>query len=255
MIDETRFSRRTYETDLSFNLIAVLFFIHSCLPKVRPYTSMFFSLSHHNPSTGNYGAGSGDLFFLALCVILFTGLRACFMEYLLGPLAKHWGVVKKKELTRFSEQAWLLCYYSIFWTLGVVSSVALVSPFGTAFNFFQYIYCTSDYFLAPREMFTSWPTRELPGITKTYILGQCAFWLQQVIVINIEERRKDHWQMLAHHVVTILLIYTSYTLHLTTVANLVLVLMDVVDIFFPVSSLLFKFCNQILTLNQRSPSV
>ncbi|KAJ5543816.1 hypothetical protein N7513_003399 [Penicillium frequentans] len=205
---------------LSFNLIAVLFFIHSCLPKVRPYTSMFFSLSHHNPSTGNYGAGSGDLFFLALCVILFTGLRACFMEYLLGPLAKHWGVVKKKELTRFSEQAWLLCYYSIFWTLGV------------------YIYCTSDYFLAPREMFTSWPTRELPGITKTYILGQCAFWLQQVIVINIEERRKDHWQMLAHHVVTILLIYTSYTLHLTTVANLVLVLMDVVDIFFPIAKCL-----------------
>lgn len=119
---------RNYETDLSFNLMAVLLFVHSCLPKARPYTSMFFSLSHYNPSTGNYGAGSGDFFFLAHCVILFTGLRACFIEYLLEPLAKHWGVVKKKELTRFSEQAWLLCYYSIFWTLGVVSSVSL---FGT----------------------------------------------------------------------------------------------------------------------------
>jgi hypothetical protein len=84
-------------------------------------------------------------------------------------------------------------------------------------------------------MFTDWPTRELPGLIKFYILGQWAFWLQQLIIVNIEERRKDHLQMVAHHLVTILLIYTSYTLHLTRVANVILVLMDVVDIFFPVS--------------------
>ncbi|KAJ6098477.1 Sphingosine N-acyltransferase [Penicillium canescens] len=59
-----------------------------------------------------------------------------------------------------------------------------------------------------REMFSDWLTRELSGITKTYILGQWAFWLQQVIVINIKERRKDHWQMLAHHIVAIVLIST-----------------------------------------------
>lgn len=86
-----------------------------------------------------------------------------------------------------------------------------------------------------REMWTDWPTRELPGITKVYVLGQWAFWLQQLIVINIEERRKDHWQMFTHHIVTIVLISTSYALHQTRVGNLVLVLMDVVDIFFPVS--------------------
>ncbi|KAJ5149514.1 Sphingosine N-acyltransferase, partial [Penicillium atrosanguineum] len=205
---------------LSFNLIAILFFIHLCLPKDRPYTSAFFSLSHYNTNTGNFGLGGGDFFFLGSCIILFTGLRASCMEYLLEPLARQWGVWKKKEVIRFSEQAWLLCYYSIFWTLGV------------------YIYYTSYYFLALREMFTNWPARELPGITKAYILGQWAFWLQQLIVINVEERRKDHWQMLAHHIITILLVYTSYALHLTRVANLVLVLMDVVDIFFPLAKCL-----------------
>lgn len=71
---------------------------------------------------------------------------------------------------------------------------------------------------------------------KWYILSQWAFWIQQLLVINIEERRKDHWQMLTHHLLTIGLLYTSYTLHLTRVANLVLILMDVVDIFFPVST-------------------
>jgi acyl-CoA-dependent ceramide synthase len=53
-------------------------------------------------------------------VVIFTGLRAAVMEYILMPLAKKAKVVTKRDQTRFSEQAWLLVYYSIFWTLGMV---------------------------------------------------------------------------------------------------------------------------------------
>lgn len=42
------------------------------------------------------------------------------MEYILAPIAKLQGITKRKELTRFSEQAWLLVYYFAFWPLGVV---------------------------------------------------------------------------------------------------------------------------------------
>lgn len=70
---------------------------------------------------------------------------------------------------------------------------------------------------------------------KAYLLAQWAFWVQQVLVIHIEERRKDHYQMLTHHFITITLISTSYCYHLTRVGNLILVLMDVVDLFLPVS--------------------
>ena len=42
------------------------------------------------------------------------------MEYILAPFARLQGVTKRKMLTRFSEQAWLLVYYSVFWTLGMV---------------------------------------------------------------------------------------------------------------------------------------
>jgi acyl-CoA-dependent ceramide synthase len=63
-------------------------------------------------------------------------------------------------------------------------------------------------------------------VTKIYLLGQWAFWLQQLITVNIKERRKDHWQMVAHHLVTILLIYTSYMLHLNRVVNVILILTD-----------------------------
>ena len=69
---------------------------------------------------------------------------------------------------------------------------------------------------------------------KAYMLAQLAFWLQQILVINIEERRKDHWQMFTHHIITICLIYASYRYGHTRVGNLILVLMDVVDLFLPV---------------------
>jgi acyl-CoA-dependent ceramide synthase len=85
------------------------------------------------------------------------------------------------------------------------------------------------------ELWTDWPQRELHGLMKGYMLGQWSFWIQQVLVINIEDRRKDHWQMLTHHFVTIVLICASYAYHQTRVGNLILVTMDVVDLIFPVS--------------------
>lgn len=91
-----------------------------------------------------------------------------------------------------------------------------------------------------KELWTNWPDRELSGLVKTYILGQWAFWLQQIIVINIEERRKDHWQMLSHHVITIALLSSCYSYHHTRVGTLILVIMDVVDLFLPVTCPLFR---------------
>lgn len=98
----------------------------------------------------------------------------------------------------------------------------------------QYIYFTSPYYLNLTELWTQWPNREITGLMKGYMLAQLGFWVQQILVINIEERRKDHWQMFTHHIVTISLIFASYRYGLTRVGNLVLVLMDVVDLFLPV---------------------
>ena len=75
----------------------------------------------------------------------------------------------------------------------------------------------------------------MTGPFKWYYLVQFAFWLQQILVVNIEERRKDYLQMFTHHVITCALIFTSYGYHQTKVGNLILCLMDVVDIVLPVS--------------------
>jgi acyl-CoA-dependent ceramide synthase len=86
-----------------------------------------------------------------------------------------------------------------------------------------------------KELWTNWPNREIGGLQKWYTLVQYAFWLQQMMVINIEKRRKDYWEMFSHHIITTILIFTSYCYHQTKVGNLILCTMDLVDIILPVS--------------------
>ncbi|KAF4587148.1 Sphingosine N-acyltransferase lag1 [Ophiocordyceps camponoti-floridani] len=205
---------------LSFNLLALLFLAHTFIPKARAHTRRFFHLSYYDNNSAKYGVGFDDVYVILFCIVLFTGLRAATMEYVLAPFARLQGLTKRKALTRFSEQAWLFLYYSVFWSIGM------------------YIYTTSPYFLNLRELWTNWPLRQISGLQKGYIMAQLAFWLQQMIVINIEDRRKDHWQMISHHIVTTMLIYSCYCYHQTRVGNLILVIMDVVDLFFPVAKCL-----------------
>ncbi|KAI1410309.1 longevity assurance proteins LAG1/LAC1 [Hypoxylon sp. FL1857] len=208
------------QTAFSFNLIALLFLTRACVPRARPFTSKFFTLSYYNVKTGKYASGHDDVYFIAFCIVLFTGIRAGLMQYVLAPLARHWGVSSKKDVTRFSEQGWMLMYNAVFWSLGM------------------YIYSKSPYFLSMEGLWTDWPQRELDGLVKGYILAQWSYWIQQLLVVNIEARRKDYWEMIVHHFATISLIASAYAYHQTRVANLILVLMDIIELIFPLAKCL-----------------
>lgn len=88
----------------------------------------------------------------------------------------------------------------------------------------------------------SGPMPAMSGLLKFYYLVQFAFWLQQIVVVNIEEKRKDHWQMFSHHIITCTLMLWSYGYYQTKVGNVILCIMDVVDILLPVSSLPPQLC-------------
>jgi acyl-CoA-dependent ceramide synthase len=105
---------------LSVNLFALVLLTHICFPEARTQTSKFFKLSYYNPDTGNYGLGPNDAWMVVFWVVVFTGLRAVVMDYALLPFSKMAGVKKERDQARFCEQAWLLVYYSVFWTLGMV---------------------------------------------------------------------------------------------------------------------------------------
>lgn len=107
-------------TGISINLILLLFLTHICFPRARRRTAKFFHLSYYNPDNGLYGMGQDDLPFVLLWVVLFTGIRAAIMDYVLHPLARAGGIKSQKGAARFAEQAWLLIYCSCFWSLGMV---------------------------------------------------------------------------------------------------------------------------------------
>ncbi|KAH8588101.1 TLC domain-containing protein [Bisporella sp. PMI_857] len=209
-----------HQIGLSVNLLLLLALTHMCFPRARRHTRKFFELSYYNTESGQYCSGWNDAWMVFFWITVFTGMRAAVMDYILLPFAKKYGVKTQRDQTRFAEQAWLLTYYFVFWPLGM------------------YIYVNSEYWLDLKGLWTDWPNREIEGIRKWYILAQYAFWLQQILVINMEARRKDHWQMFTHHIVTTGLIFTSYGYHQTKVANLILCVMDFVDIVLAVAKCL-----------------
>jgi len=202
------------------NILGLLFCSHIFFPQARHHTQKFFRISYFNPATGKFALGWDDIFFVLYWIVVFTGLRCAVMEYVLAPFAAACGINKKKAKIRFAEQAWILLYPTMCWSTGM------------------YIMYHSDYWLDLRALWRDWPTREMDGLSKWYYLVQFAFWLQQIVVVNIEERRKDYAQMFTHHVVTCALIFCSYGYHMSKVGTVILCLMDLVDIILPAAKLL-----------------
>ncbi|KAI9836942.1 MAG: sphingosine N-acyltransferase lag1 [Thelocarpon superellum] len=209
-----------YQLGLAINLVLLLILTHLCFPRARRHTRKFFELSYYDAETGRYGAGWNDMSMVFYWIVLFTGLRVGVMDFILIPFAQWGGVRNRKGRVRFAEQGWLFFYYGFSWSLGM------------------YIYYNSPYWLNLHEMWTDWPNRQMDGLSKWYYLVQYAFYLDQIFVVNIEERRKDYAQMFTHHIVTCALICASYGYHQTKVGTVILCLMDVVDIILPLAKML-----------------
>ncbi|KAH9912609.1 longevity assurance proteins LAG1/LAC1 [Epithele typhae] len=127
----------------------------------------------------------------------------------------------RHAVTRFSEQGWPVVYY------------AIQVPFG------MYVHANlPTSMLNPVDVWANYPHFPLAGPVKFYYLLQTAFYIHQVLILNAEARRKDHWQMMSHHVITIALMVGSYFYNYTRVGCLIMLLMDICDIFLPSAKML-----------------
>lgn len=88
--------------------------------------------------------------------------------------------------------------------------------------------------LNPVEVWHGYPHVLLAGPVKLYYLIETAFYIHQVLVLNAEARRKDHWQMMTHHFITVFLMTASFYYNLSRVGSLIMVIMDWCDIWLPV---------------------
>ncbi|KAH9938321.1 longevity assurance proteins LAG1/LAC1 [Fomitopsis serialis] len=125
-----------------------------------------------------------------------------------------------KSVLRFAEQGWDFIYFSFVWGLGLYVHYHLPTRV-----------------LDPIDVWLKYPHIPLAGPIKFYYLLETSFYSHQILVINAEARRKDHWQMMTHHVITVFLMVGSYFYNYTRVGCLVMFLMDWCDIWLPLAKM------------------
>ncbi len=139
-----------------------------------------------------------------------------------------------RSVLRFAEQGWQFVYYTTLWSYGFVCFF-VASPVHVETDFQQYIHRNvPTAVLNPTQLWLDYPHRTLAGPLKLYYIIETAFYTHQILIINAEARRKDHWQMMTHHVITVFLMGASYYYNLTRIGCLIMVLMDFCDIILPV---------------------
>lgn len=208
----TNYTSHTSNSNLNLISISIFNFLKN-----------FYKLSYKIENSKFYHIGFNDFYFTIFWIINLLFLRSFLIIYCFKPCAKILGIKKFKATQRFIEQTWSIFYYSLSWSLGF------------------YLYYNSNYFFNCYNIYSNWPHNKLSGLFKFYYLVQTANWFQQFIIIFLEAKRKDHYQMVSHHVITILLCTGSYCCYFTKIGHIILLLMDIVDVFLSTAKIL-KYC-------------
>lgn len=191
---------------------------------------MFVSISYQISNTNMYGKGIRDLCFIFFYTLFFTFLREFVMDMVARPLVIWLDVTSEHRVRRVKEQIYSIIYYSVS------------GPFGVFI-----MYRSDMWFFKTTPMYNTYPDVTNISHFKIYYLVQAAFWTHQacILVLQLEKPRKDHKQLIFHHVVTLLLILISYSFHFTKIGLLVYITMDVSDLFLSVSMTL-NYLNSLL---------
>jgi acyl-CoA-dependent ceramide synthase len=193
----------------------------------------FFFLSYKQPRPADapadykdkYGKGYWDYAFVTFYVVVLSFTREFIMQRMLRPLALYAGLKSRAKQSRFMEQMYTAIYF------GFTGPVGLWVMSHTPVWYFNIV-----------GMYADFPHRVLEADFKAYYLFQAAYWAQQAIVLllGMEKPRKDFKELVAHHIVSLLLIGLSYRFHFTHMGLAVYITHDISDFFLAVSS---SLCN------------
>lgn len=191
----------------------------------------FVAISYQVEGTNMYGKGIKDLCFVFYYMIFFTFFREFILDVVIRPLPNLLNVKSNHKSKRIKEQTFYVIYYT------------LSSPFGI------YIMYHSDlWWFKTAPMYRTYPDFNNSYLFKLFYLGQAAFWAQQscVLTLQLEKPRKDHKEMIFHHVVTLLLVWLSYVFHFTKMGLPIYISMDVSDLLLSYSKI-FNYLDSPLT--------
>ncbi|KAL0936795.1 sphingosine n-acyltransferase lac1 [Colletotrichum truncatum] len=171
-------------------------------------------------SPAQYGKGPWDIAFVFFYSIVLSFTREFVMQELLRPLAKFYNIRSRGKQLRFMEQGYTAIYFAILGPAGLyVMSRTPVWYFNTT------------------GMYESFPHKTHEAVVKFYYLFEAAYWAQQALVmlLGMEKPRKDYYELVAHHIVTLALIGLSYRFHFTYMGIAVYLTHDISDFFMAAS--------------------
>jgi len=122
----------------------------------------------------------------------------------------------KKDLPQrveaFTESLWKFIYYGLIWIYGV--------------------YVSREYFENPLNRYNEFPETKESAALSYYFVLQFSFYLSSLIqhIDGTESVRGDWWQMLVHHLATLILVGVSYYTGLFRIGSVVFTLHDIVDV-------------------------
>ncbi|KAJ5757917.1 uncharacterized protein N7511_006611 [Penicillium nucicola] len=172
----------------------------------------------HSPNP-QYGKGPWDLAFVLFYTIVLSFTREFIMQELLRPLARKY-VKSTGKQARFMEQAYTVLYFGVLGPAGL-----------------YVMRQTPVWYFNTRGMYEGFPHRTHEAAFKFYYLFEAAYWAQQalVMVLGLEKPRKDYYELVMHHIVTLALIGLSYRFHFTYLGIGVYLTHDISDFFLALS--------------------
>lgn len=211
--------RNTWLNPLLIILATISAYLINPTDKNLASHALFVSYPVKGSQPTTYAKGPLDAVFISFYVVVFTFTREFCMQWILAPLARYYGLQSGK-VQRFMEQGYTIMYFTCSATYGIwVMSHTPMWYFNTT------------------EFYTDYPHKLHLANFKVYYLCQFAYWLQQFIVLalQLEKPRKDYYELIAHHIVTLLLIGLSWQFHFTYIGLCVFITMDTSDIWLAFS--------------------
>ncbi|KAI0353633.1 longevity assurance proteins LAG1/LAC1 [Trametes cingulata] len=199
---------------------------HLAIDIPNPFGPLLF-ISYRIPGTPDedprYHKGYLDLLFIAYYIVFWSFVRQTITLYIFRPIAKWFGIRRESKMDRCGEQGYAVVYFAIMATWGI----RIMSQLPT------WWYRTEHFWI-------DYPHWDMKPELKRYYLMQAAYWCQQllVMVLGLEKPRKDFYELVVHHIVTIWLVGWSYLINLTYIGNAVYLSMDLPDTFLALSLLL-----------------
>lgn len=118
---------------------------------------------------------------------------------------------KPSQLEKWNESAWKFTFYLVMWFFGL------------------YILHDKTWIWETQTAWTNWPKQYMTDDIYIYYITEISFYFSLLVSQFYDVKRKDFWQMFAHHIVTLFLLISAWKLNLMRMGCIILWLHDAAD--------------------------